>query len=158
MRSVRLIGAGALLLAGGFAHADPCKLIIESNDQMQFNVHELTVPTQCADVEVTLRHSGQLSSKVMGHDWVLARDSDMSGIVNAGLAAGRSSGYLPAGDPRIIAATRIVGGGESDTTKFSTQALRPGVRYVFFCTSPGHAVLMRGAFIFGDSNTLARAK
>ena len=78
-----LTGAGALLLASGLAHADSCKLALESNDQMQFSVRELSVPAECTEVEVTLRHSGQLSARAMGHDWVLAKDSDTSAIVNA---------------------------------------------------------------------------
>jgi azurin len=148
---LRLTGAGVLLLASGLAQAEPCKLTLESNDQMQFNVHELTVPTACTEVEVTLRHSGRLSARAMGHDWVLAKDSDMSAIVNAGLAAGAAHGYLPEHDKRIIAATPIVGGGESATVKFATSLLQAGARYVFFCTSPGHATVMRGTFLFGNS-------
>jgi azurin len=153
---LQLGAAGALLLAGALAHADPCKLSLESNDQMQFSVHELVVPTECAEVEVTLRHSGKMSAKTMGHDWVLAKDSDMSGLITAGLVAGASRGYLPEHDARIIAATPIVGGGESATVKFRTSALQPGTRYAFFCTSPGHSTLMRGAFLFGDRTRLAK--
>ena len=156
MTYVRLIGAAVLLLAGGVAYADPCKVTIESNDVMQFSAHEIAVPTDCADVEVTLRHAGQLPAKVMGHDWVLAKDSDMSAIVNAGLAAGLTRGFLPDNDKRIIAATKVVGGGESTTVKFSTAALVQGARYVFFCTSPGHSSVMRGRFLFGSTNRVAQ--
>ena len=145
----RLTGAGLLLLASGLAYADPCKLALESNDQMQFSVRELVVPNECEEVEVTLRHSGKMSARAMGHDWVLAKDSDMSAIVNAGLAAGPAHGYLPEHDKRIIAATPIVGGGESATVKFATSLLQAGSRYVFFCTSPGHATVMRGKFLLG---------
>jgi azurin len=107
------------------------------------------VPTACTEVEVTLRHSGRLSARAMGHDWVLAKDSDLSAIVNAGLAAGPAHGYLPEHDKRIIAATKIVGRGESDTIKFSTNALVQGIHYAFFCTAPGHSAVMRGKFLFG---------
>jgi azurin len=157
MRCTPSIGAALLLLTGAVAYADPCKITIESNDQMQYSAHELAVPTECADVEVTLRHAGKLPAKVMGHDWVLARDSDMSGIVNAALAAGASRGYLPENDKRIIAATRLVGGGESTTVKFSTAALIQGARYAFFCTTPGHSTVMHGAFVFGAASRLASA-
>ena len=155
MKGLRLLGAGALVLACGVAYADPCKITIEGNDQMQYSAHELAVPSECTDVEVTLRHAGKLSAKVMGHDWVLARDSDMSGIVNAALAAGAAHGYLPENDKRIVAATKLVGGGESTTVKFSTAALVQGARYVFFCTTPGHSTVMRGSFLFGAGSRLA---
>jgi azurin len=87
--------AAVLLLSATVAHADPCKLSIVSNDAMQYSAREMLVPAGCTDVEISLRHSGQLAAKVMGHDWVLARESDVSAIVNAGLAAGFKHGYLP---------------------------------------------------------------
>lgn len=157
MTILRLIGAALLLAAGTVAYADPCKVSIESNDMMQFNLHELAVPAACAEVEVTLHHSGKLGATVMGHDWVLAKESDLSGLVNAGLAAGAARGYLPQGDARIIAATKVVGGGETATVKFSTAALSPGARYAFFCTSPGHSSMMKGKFLFGEATRVASA-
>jgi azurin len=78
--------------------------------------------------------------------------------VNAGLAAGFSHGFVPASDQRVIAATRLVGGGESVTVRFSTGALLPGGRYAFFCTSPGHSAVMRGRFLFGEPGRLAQAR
>jgi azurin len=154
---LQMLTAGALLLSSALAHADPCKLSLQSNDQMQFSVRELIVPTECTEVEVTLTHSGKLPARSMGHDWVLAKDSDMSGIVNAGLAAGPAHGYLPEHDARIIAATPIVGGGESATVKFPISLLQPGTRYAFFCTSPGHSTMMRGTFKLGENSRLVRA-
>jgi len=87
---------------------------------------------------------------------VLAKDADVSAIVNGGLSAGFSRGFLPQNDKRIIAATKVVGGGESDTISFSTSSLAPGSRYIFFCTSPGHSAVMRGAFLFEDATRVAK--
>src|SRR4029077_12090988 len=97
-----------------------------------------------------------LPARSMGHDWVLAKDSDMSAIVTAGLAAGPARGYLAEHDARIIAAKPIVGGGESATVKFATSLLQAGTRYAFFCTSPGHSTVMRGTFRFGDGTRIAK--
>jgi azurin len=147
----------ALLLGTAVAQADPCKLTIESNDLMQFSARELAVAPACTEVELTLANTGTLPARVMGHDWVLAKDSDMPAIVNAGLAAGLAHGFVPGNDPRVIAATHLVGGGESATVQFSTAALVPGGRYSFFCTSPGHSAVMRGRFLFGEPGRLAQA-
>jgi azurin len=155
MTSCKAIGiAAALLLSTAVAHADPCKMSIESNDIMRYNLQEMVVPASCSEVEVSLRHSGRLAANVMGHDWVLTRESDMSAIVNAGMAAGFKRGFLPENDKRIIAATKVVGGGETATVRFSTSALQAGIRYVFFCTSPGHSSVMHGRFVFDDSARL----
>lgn len=157
MRGTRTIVMALLVLGSEAARADPCRLTIESNDLMQFSVREIDVPPQCTQVEMTLRNVGKLPARVMGHDWVLARDRDMAAIVNAGLVAGLTHGYVPENDPRVIAATHLVGGGESTTVQFSTAALVAGERYSFFCTSPGHSAVMRGRFLFGETGRLAQA-
>jgi azurin len=155
----RLLPIAALwLLAAAAAHAEPCQIAIESNDMMRYNAHEISVPASCSDVTVTLKDAGHLSAQVMGHDWVLAKDADMPAIVSAGQAAGRTHGYLPQHDPRVIAATGIVGGGESATVSFSTAQLSAGERYAFFCTAPGHAASMHGRFVFGAGTRVAQAK
>jgi len=152
------IAAWLLVACARLAHADSCQIAIEANDQMQYGTHELSVPAGCNDIELTLEHSGKLPVNVMGHDWVLAKAADVSGILNAALAAGRPHGYLPANDKRIIAATSLVGGGQSTTVRFSSTALEPGERYVFFCSVPGHATVMHGSFLFGGENRLAHAR
>jgi azurin len=153
-----MTGALALLLGVRAVHAGPCNVTIEGNDMMRFSLREITVPADCTEVEVSLKHSGKMAAKVMGHDWVLAKASDMSAIVNAGLAAGYSHGYLPENDKRIIAATKVVGGGESAGVRFSTSLLQQGIRYVFFCTSPGHSSAMRGTFLFGETDKIVRGR
>src|SRR6266702_5650573 len=153
MSLLRITGAVLLLVGARAVYADPCTVMIEGNDRMQYSLREITVPVECEEVEVRLKHSGRMSVKVMGHDWVLAKDSDMSAIVHAGLAAGARRGFLPENDKRIIAATGQVGGGESAVVRFSTSLLQQGVRYVFFCTSPGHSTVMRGIFLYGGANT-----
>jgi len=71
--------------------------------------------------------------------------------------ARRSAARLPENDKRIIAATKVVGGGKSITVKFSTALLVQGARYVFFCTAPGHSSVMRGKFLFGSTTRVAQA-
>jgi azurin len=141
------LSAALALFAGGVAHAGPCSLAIESTDMMRFSTSELRVPAGCDEVEVVLHHTGKLPAKVMGHDWVLARTADVSAVVNAGLAAGPDAGYLPRGDARVIAATPVIGGGETATARFRTDALRAGESYSFFCTTPGHSTSMKGRLV-----------
>ena len=85
----------------------------------------------------------------MGHNWVLAKSADMQGVVNDGMGAGFAANHIKAGDARVIAHTKIVGGGQSDTVTFPTTVLKKGDAYSFFCTFPGHAALMKGSFKFG---------
>jgi azurin len=141
----------------GAAAADACHLEISSNDAMQFDQRELHVSASCPTVEVTLHHTGKQPARVMGHDWVLAKTADVPALANAGMAMGFDKGYVPAGDKRVIAATRIVGGGESASTQFSIAALEAGGNYSFYCSSPGHYAVMKGRFVIDADRSAAHA-
>ena len=145
-----LVGAQALLMSTPAAAADAaCKLEIEGTDSMTYSKAELAVPATCKEVTLTLHHSGQLPAAAMGHDWVLVNTPDMAAVVNAGMGAGVANNYIQPGDKRVIAHTKIVGGGQSDTITFSTAALKAGGDYTYVCSFPGHSALMHGKFKFG---------
>ena len=148
----------ALALAGGAvgaARANECQLTILATDIIQYDTRVLSVDASCSQIELTLRHVGKQQAHVLGHDWVLARTADVAALANAGMAAGFDSGFLPQGDKRIIAATKIVGGGETTTITFSMSKLTPGGDYTFFCSYPGHTSTMRGRFQVGAADGLA---
>ena len=149
------LGVALATCAAGAAHAANCQLNVEANDMIQFNARALQVDAGCSEVQLTLHHVGKMEAHVLGHDWVLARSADVAGIASAGIAAGFDKGYLPPGDKRILAATRIVGGGESTTISFSTANLVPGGDYAFFCSYPGHTSMMRGRFQLAAKESLA---
>ncbi|MBO9490118.1 azurin [Endozoicomonas sp. G2_1] len=134
------------LLASGQALANNCELTVEATDTMQFNAKELTVPASCKEVKLTLKHVGTLPVNVMGHNWVLTKTADVSGVANAGIAQGLDKNYLPANDDRILAATKVVGGGASTSISFDVSALK-GQDLTFFCSFPGHSAIMKGKFV-----------
>jgi azurin len=144
-----LVGAQALLMSAPAAAADACTLEITGTDAMQYDKKELSVPATCKQVTLTLHHNGQLPAAAMGHDWVLVNTPDIAAVANAGMGAGLANNYIAAGDKKVIAHTKIIGGGQSDTITFSTAALKAGGDYSFLCTFPGHNAIMRGKFNFG---------
>jgi azurin len=121
-------------------------LTIEGNDQIQYNLKEMRVSKTCKEVTVTLKHVGQLAATVMGHNWVLASTADYQALAQAGQAAGPPD-YLPANDARVIAATAIIGGGQETSVKLDISGLAAGGDYTYFCSFPGHFVLMNGKFV-----------
>jgi azurin len=147
------LALAAVSLAGGthaaFAADKVCKLEIAGNDAMQFDKKELNVAADCTQVELTLTHSGKLPAAAMGHNWVLVKTADVTTVANAGMSAGLANNYLAAGDPRVIASTKVIGGGQSTSVTFSTAKLTKGGDYSYMCTFPGHYVIMKGAFKFG---------
>jgi azurin len=144
-----LIGAGQLLGTTPAYAAKTCKLEIAGNDMMQFDKKELKVAGDCTEVELTLKHTGKLPAAAMGHNWVLSKTGDAMAVANAGLAAGLKNDHVPPGDKRVIAHTKVIGGGESTTVKFPTTALKKGEAYTYVCTFPGHSSIMKGTLTFG---------
>jgi len=143
-----VFAAGVLFAGISPAHAagKVCRLHITANDLMQYNKKEMTAGPGCAEIQVTLTNVGKLPAAAMGHDWVLVKSEDLTAVANDGLVAGLANNYQKPGDPQIIAATKIVGGGQSTTVTFPASKLKPGGSYMYLCTFPGHNVLMRGVF------------
>ncbi len=146
-----LAGAALYLTAAGAAHA-ACEFTIEVGDTMEYKVEgtvvkEMVVEKSCPEVSVTLNHTGNLPEVAMGHNWVIAETADMQGVATDGMAAGLDNDYIKPGDERVLAATEVIGGGESTTMSFSTDALKAGGDYKFFCSFPGHYTVMQGDLV-----------
>ncbi len=117
---------------------------ITGNDQMKYNKSEIRVKAG-QKVRLTLKHVGTMDKAVMGHDWVLlTQDADMAAVGQATADSADHDVIPDSVKDKIIAHTKMLGGGESDTIEFDAPA--PGT-YTFMCTFPGHYALMQGKFI-----------
>lgn len=145
IRSLIAVPALLSLLAYAGSAAAACEFKVEVGDTLQYSTNEIAPDAECEKVKVTITHTGQLPAAAMGHNWVLTQPNDFQGVATAGQSAGLDGNYLPPDDDRVIAATKIVGGGESDTIEFSIADLEAG-DYTFFCSFPGHWTVMKGTF------------
>jgi len=151
MKTFRYVAVVSLLaIAGNAFGADKvCKLEITGTDAMQYDKKELSVAADCTQVELTLHHSGKLPAQAMGHNWVLAKTADVSGIASDGVGAGFAKDHIKDGDARVIAHTKIVGGGQSTSVTFPMSKLKAGESYTYFCSFPGHSSIMKGTLKIG---------
>lgn len=145
----KLIALALLGLLSTPLMAAECATTIEGSDAMQYNQKTITVPKTCKTFTVTLKHTGKLPKTAMGHNWVLSHSTDESGVVADGMKAGAASSYVKPADTRVIAHTKLIGGGESDSTTVNVTKLKAGETYAYFCTFPGHAALMKGTLSLG---------
>lgn len=145
----RLFATLVLLCCTAPAFANTCKVEVESDDAMKFNTSEIKINADCTEVSLTLKHTGKLPVTAMGHNWVLTKTGDFRSVAIAGGKATPEDSYLPKGDARVIAFTKLVGGGESATITFPTTAIEAGGDYTFFCSFPGHWSIMKGKFVRG---------
>lgn len=119
-------------------------LAIAGNDLMQFDKKEFTVKAG-QEVTLTLRHTGKIDIKVMGHNFVLLKQGVAIPAFSASAAsAGQPSDWIPDGGKDVIAYTKMIGGGQSTTVTFTAPEAGS---YDFICSFPGHSGLMKGKFI-----------
>lgn len=144
MRWILATALTAGLVLTSPARAQSCATTIEANDQLQYSLHEMTVDSSCESYSLTLKHTGSLGARVMGHNWVLTASDDYQAVANAGMNATEKNNYVPPNDDRVLAATKIIGGGEETTISFDPSKLEIGGDYTYFCSFPGHYSVMFG--------------
>jgi azurin len=135
---VPVLSAGHRALATSGKHPQVSLTIATDGDLLAFKPAELTCTTATL-VHLTLFHTGKYINQA--HDWVLTVPGEADAVAQAVLVAGEAGGYMPHGDRRVIAATKMCDKGEHVTVDFIAPA--PG-DYPFICTYPGHAAFMRG--------------
>lgn len=141
---IRQILVAALLLAAApFVSANDCSVELTGDDQLKFNLKTIEVSKQCDSFTINFKHVGKLAREVMGHNVVITKDADKSAVNTAGMQAGLENDYLPADDARVVAATDLIGGGETTSVSFDPKKIA-AEDYVFFCSFPGHAAVMTG--------------
>jgi azurin len=144
MRTVLFLMA---LCAFGSAHAQGCNIDLTTGDQIKYDKRSVTVSSTCPTITVTLKHAGKLPAQVMGHNVVITGADSYQAVAQDGMKAGLAGNFVKAGDARVIASTKIIGGGQTTSTSFPGSTLKAGGAYKFFCTAPGHLALMTGALI-----------
>lgn len=113
---------------------------ITANDQMQFSTKAIEVPAG-SQVTLILKNIGTMPKENMAHNFTLLKPGTVVADFGTKAMAAKATDYIPAGDTSVIAHTKLLGPGESDTLKFTAPAAG---QYPFMCTFPGHFALMQG--------------
>jgi len=119
------------------------KVEILANDQMKFDVTAIEAqPGQ--KITVTLKNAGTMPKMSMGHNFVLlAKDVDLMAFVEASQTQMANEFIAPELKSNVIAHTKLLGPGESETISFAAPRA-PGA-YNYICSFPGHyAIGMKG--------------
>ncbi len=121
-------------------------ITVVGNDSMKFDVTEIRVKTGEA-IALTLKNAGTMPKFSMGHNLVLVESGVKLADFTSDAAQAVKTDYVPDKyKAKIIASTKLLGPGESDTVLF--YAPKQVGRYDFLCTFPGHfQVGMKGVLI-----------
>lgn len=77
----------------------------------------------------------QNAAQGLQHNWVLVRGGEeVAAQVDEAATTAGAPDYLPAGDPNVIAATKMLDAGGSEAVTFTVEA----GTYTYLCTFPGH--------------------
>ena len=136
----------ALMLGSSAVMAKTCDVELEANDAMSFNTKELKVDGDCTEAKLTLKHVGKMPKSAMGHNVVITKTDDFKKVAKAAGKVSAEDNYVPKDDARVLAHTKLIGGGESDTITIPLDKFEKGGDYTFFCSFPGHWSVMKGKF------------
>ncbi len=115
---------------------------LEGHDNMTYSGDTESSVKAGQKITLTLKNVGELPKEAMGHNVVILKPG--TDLADFGVAAvnAKDDDYIPASlSSSIIAHTKLLGPGESDTINFQLDT--PGV-YDFICSFPGHWALMKG--------------
>jgi azurin len=123
--------------------SDTAYVELTANDQMQYDKNSITVK-QGQTVVLTLKHVGTATKQAMGHNFVLLKPGTDFADFGQAAAAAADNDYIPQSKADVIVAhTKLLAGGESDTITFPAPEKGD---YPFMCSFPGHWATMKGIF------------
>lgn len=139
--------SGTSTTQGGDVKTDPnakeATVKLYGGDDMTYSTREIRVKTG-QKITLILTHTGKMPKSTMGHNFVLLqRDVAVNDFANEA-AKFQKNDFIPEDQSQIIAHTKMLGGGESDTITFDAPSA--GV-YNYLCSFTGHSAIMRGKFI-----------
>ena len=131
-------GSALFLAVAGCSRAPeapPKTVEINADDKMKFDVTAFDAkPGQ--KISLTLKNVGTTPKFSMGHNCVvLDRNVNVQNFLDAA-STNAAHDYVPPDAKGVIAHTKLLGPGESDTVTFNAPYV-PG-DYPFFCAFPGH--------------------
>src|SRR3546814_12544646 len=103
----------------------------------------IDISKSCKTFTINLKHTGKLAKNIMGHNVVIAKTADMKAIAADGMQAGLASDYIKPGDARVVAHSKVIGGGER--TSFTVPVDKLGTGHSFFSRLPCPPALANAA-------------
>ena len=137
-----LISLWGLSMFASLAQAETV-LELSGNDTMQFDKKAFDVAVG-EEIKLVFTNKGKLPKAAMGHNVVILKLGTNVMAFGGGAISAAATDYVPQDGPmaaQVIANTKVLGPGESETITFKLDAAG---EYNFICSFPGHYALMKG--------------
>ena len=144
--AIAVLFAFVVATVGLSADPAPRTVVIKATDDMKFSVTEI-VAKRGEKLRIVLSSRGTMPKMAMAHNLVLlAKGTDVDAFANASAVARTTNYIAPAMNPKVLAATKLAGNGETVEVIFDAPKV-PG-RYDYICSFPGHYLGgMRGVLV-----------
>lgn len=120
---------------------EPLEVSLDGNDQMQFSLKTIEAVSG-QKVILTFNNVGKIPVEAMGHNWtLLAQGVSPLDYANSCVNYKDNGFQNPDRINEVLASTKILGPGESETIIFIAQGEG---EYPYVCTFPGHGAVMKG--------------
>jgi azurin len=137
-----IAAASSLVVLSGCSRAPeapPKEVTIQADDKMRYDVTAFDAkPGQ--KISVTIKNIGTTPKFSMGHNFVLLDRMINTGNVQSAFldkaSMEASHDYVPPGAKEVLAHSKLLGPGESETVTFNAPYV-PG-DYLYLCSFPGH--------------------
>ena len=118
--------------------APPKTVEVQADDKMKFDVTAFEA-TRGQKIAITLKNTGTTPKLSMGHNLVVldrgVNEQNVTKFLDTA-STEASHDYVPAGAKEVLAHTKLLGPGETDTVTFNAPQI-PGA-YLYVCSFPGH--------------------
>ena len=118
--------------------APPKEVQIQADDHMRFDVTAFEA-TRGQKISVTLKNVGTTPKLSMGHNFIMldrnVNEQNVTRFLDAA-STEASHDYVPPSSKEVLAHTKLLGPGETDTVTFNAPQI-PG-QYLYLCSFPGH--------------------
>jgi len=141
-----LICVLGLSLIGNLSAATVRTIELTVNDQMKYDVATINAkPGQT--IKIKLKAAGSMPKNIMAHNFVvLKKTADVNAFVTKANTSNTTSYMPPDLKTQVIAASGLIGNGE--TTEITFKAPAAAGSYPYLCTFPGHyAAGMKGTLV-----------
>lgn len=133
-RNTALLFFTVFSLQTGFSQTK--EVVMEGHDNMKFTVTEIKAKAG-ETIKLTLKSISKMSADAMAHNFVLLdKDTDGSAFISDGMSYKDNEYISPNWEDVVLAKTKMLPGGKSETITFKAPASKG--KYEYVCTFPGH--------------------
>ena len=121
-----------------------CEVQVQVDDSLRFAPARIEVPASCDQFTVLLTHIGRLPKVASPRNWVLTKTELADAVARDAERAGAVNNWIQPEDERVLAASSVVGRGETVRVVIPVKRLAHGVSYTYLSTIPGFSPVLRG--------------